>query len=51
MSTKQNYGIVVVRQGRHRAGHSRLFGETTNFNDDIIFVDGQFVQYPAGAQR
>jgi len=27
------------------------YGETTNFNDDIIFVDGQFVQYPAGAQR
>jgi prepilin-type N-terminal cleavage/methylation domain-containing protein len=27
------------------------FGETTNFNDDIVFVDGQFVQYPAGAQH
>jgi hypothetical protein len=27
------------------------WGETTDFNNDIVFVDGQFVQYPAGAQR
>jgi type II secretion system protein G len=27
------------------------YGETTNFNHDIIFVDGQFVKYPAGAQN
>jgi general secretion pathway protein G len=27
------------------------YGETTNFNNDIIFIDGQFVQYPAGAQN
>ena len=27
------------------------WGETTTFNQDIIFIDGQFVQYPAGAQR
>ena len=27
------------------------YGETTDFNNDIIFVDGQFAQYPAGAQR
>ena len=26
-------------------------GETTTFNDDIVFVNGQFLQYPAGAQR
>lgn len=26
-------------------------GETTDFNDDIVFVNGQFLQYPAGAQR
>lgn len=25
--------------------------ETTNFDADIVFIDGQFVQYPAGAQR
>jgi type II secretion system protein G len=28
-----------------------VYGETTNFNDDIVFIDGQFVNYPAGAQR
>ena len=30
---------------------SLVGGETTNFNDDIVFTNGQFVQYPAGAQR
>lgn len=28
-----------------------IWGVTTNFNDDIILVDGSFVQYPDGAQR
>jgi general secretion pathway protein G len=27
------------------------WGITTNFNDDIILVDGAFTQYPEGAQR
>jgi type II secretion system protein G len=27
------------------------YGATTNFNDDIIFVDGQFCEYPEGAQK
>src|SRR5512135_401835 len=48
-SNKQNYGIVSY--GKDGAAGTNTFGETTNFNDDIIFVDGQFVQYPAGAQR
>src|SRR5262245_52054152 len=26
-------------------------GATTNFNDALIFIDGQFVQYPEGQQR
>jgi type IV pilus assembly protein PilA len=45
----QNYGIVST--GKDGTAGPRLWGETTDFNDDIIFVDGQFVQYPAGAQR
>ncbi len=49
-ATKQNYGIVSYGKDGTVQG-TPLFGETTNFNDDIIFVDGQFVQYPAGAQR
>ncbi len=28
-----------------------LFGPTTDFNADIILVDGAFVQFPDGAQR
>jgi type IV pilus assembly protein PilA len=49
-STNQDYGI-------RSAGKDGVltvpttYGETTDFNDDIIFVDGQFVNYPAGAQR
>jgi len=27
------------------------FGPTTSFADDIVFVDGQFVQWPEGMQR
>ena len=41
----------IERQGRGALKPPRSFGETTNFNNDIIFVDGQFVQYPAGAQN
>lgn len=26
-------------------------GQTTDFNNDIIFTDGQFVRYPEGAQK
>ena len=30
---------------------SPLYGATTDFNADIILVDGAFVQFPEGAQR
>jgi type II secretion system protein G len=42
---------IVVSNGKDGTPGTNTWGETTNFNDDIIFVDGQFVQYPAGAQR
>jgi type IV pilus assembly protein PilA len=45
----QDYGIVS--NGRNGASDARNGGETTDFNEDIVFVDGQFLQYPAGAQR
>ncbi len=46
----QNYAILSNgKDGTNEA--SPAFGETTNFNNDIIFIDGQFVQYPAGAQN
>jgi type IV pilus assembly protein PilA len=49
-TTFQDYGIVSV--GRDGAVETTpLWGETTNFNNDIIFIDGQFVQYPQGSQN
>ena len=46
----QNY--ILTSNGKDGAAESTPpYGETTNFNNDIIFVDGQFVQYPAGAQN
>jgi type II secretion system protein G len=43
------YGIMSA--GKDGASQAPVGGETTDFNNDIIFVNGQFVQYPAGAQR
>jgi type IV pilus assembly protein PilA len=48
--TAQNYFIASFgKDGTVQS--SPHWGETTNFNDDIVFADGQFIQYPAGAQR
>ena len=30
---------------------SPVWGQTTSFDADVILVDGQFVQYPAGVQQ
>ena len=54
--TKQvnSWALVGIRlssgTGNYRSPNVS-FGETTNFNNDIIFVDGQFVQYAAGSQN
>jgi type II secretion system protein G len=48
-SNLQHYGITSF--GKNGTADTETYAETTTFNDDIIFVDGQFVQYPAGAQR
>jgi type II secretion system protein G len=45
----QNY--MVESNGKDGTAETPPWGETTNFNNDIVFVDGQFVQYPAGAQN
>jgi len=49
VSTGQLYGICSG--GKNGATEAAIGGETTDFNNDIIFVNGQFIQYPAGAQR
>jgi general secretion pathway protein G len=48
-TNQQAYGIASC--GKNGTLDTEVGGETTNFNDDIIFINGQFVQYPAGAQR
>ncbi len=50
-ANKQNYGILSAGKDGVITTTTTIVGETTNFNDDIVFVDGQFVQYPQGAQR
>ena len=43
---------IIVSNGKDGKPDTTLvYAETTNFNDDIIFADGQFVQYPAGSQN
>ncbi len=43
---------IIVSTGKDgTATTPTVYGETTDFNADIVFVDGQFVNYPAGAQR
>lgn len=51
--TDANYQHYVVRSsGKDGTPQTTaLYGPTTNFNDDIIFVDGQFVQFPEGVQN
>jgi type IV pilus assembly protein PilA len=46
-----NQDYVVYSNGKDGTAGPLTYAETTNFNDDIIFIDGQFVQYPAGAQN
>jgi type II secretion system protein G len=42
---------VIQSNGKDGTAGTLVGGETTNFNDDIVFTNGQFIQYPAGAQR
>jgi type II secretion system protein G len=48
-ATKQNY--IIMSTGKNGAAETFAGGPTTNFNADIVFADGQFLQYPAGAQN
>ena len=51
------YGVSVTTDkymirsyGRDNAASTIVCGTTTNFNDDIIYADGTFVQWPEGTQ-
>ena len=43
-----NYNVRSL--GRDGAASSLVCGTTTNFNDDILFSDGVFLQWPEGTQ-
>jgi type II secretion system protein G len=46
-----NQDYQIYSNGKNGSTDTATWGETTNFNADIVFIDGQFVQYPAGAQN
>jgi hypothetical protein len=37
--------------GRNGTADTENCGTTTNFNDDIIFSNGTFIQWPEGSQQ
>ena len=37
--------------GKDNAGTTCTTGTTTTFNDQICFINGQFLRYPAGSQQ
>jgi type II secretion system protein G len=43
-----NYNVRSL--GRNRVNDGTGCGTTTNFNDDILFSDGAFLQWPEGTQ-
>ena len=42
---------TIYSQGKDGSGNTCTQGTTTQFNDEICFVVGQFVRYPAGSQN
>jgi general secretion pathway protein G len=44
-----NYEIRSV--GRDKTTSALTCGTTTDFNDDIVYADGQFIQFPEGPQH
>ena len=41
---------LIRSNGRDNAPASFVCGTTTNFNDDIVYADGTFIQWPEGTQ-
>jgi hypothetical protein len=44
-------GYTLYSQGKDGAGNSCPPGTTSNFNDEICFVNGQFQRFPSGSQQ
>ena len=41
----------IVSYGRNGTTNGVGCGTTTDFNDDIVYVDGSFIQWPEGTQQ
>jgi type II secretion system protein G len=46
-----NQDYVIASYGKNGTSDGLVGGPTTDFNMDIVFVDGQFVQFPDGIQK
>jgi general secretion pathway protein G len=49
-SNVPNDSYAIASGGRNRTIVSAFCGTTTNFNDDIYYANGTFVQWPEGTQ-
>jgi type II secretion system protein G len=41
---------MIRSYGRDKVASALVCGTTTNFNDDIVYADGAFIQWPEGTQ-
>ncbi len=44
-------GYTIYSQGKDGLGNNCPPGTTSNFNDEICFVNGQFQRFPSGPQQ
>ena len=44
-------GYTIESYAKQNADGADTGGPTTDFTEDILFIDGQFVQWPEGQQR
>ncbi len=49
-SNVPNDSYAIVSGGRDKSVVAALCGTTTNFNDDIYYSNGTFIQWPEGTQ-
>ena len=50
-SNPPNDAYAIASGGRNKSFASPFCGTTTNFNDDIFYSNGTFVQWPEGTQN
>jgi type II secretion system protein G len=48
--SQANDSYLIRSVGRDNAPASFVCGTTTNFNDDIVYANGTFIQWPEGTQ-